>query len=398
MDKEDIPRCRDRRKFLGTCIGGLAAIGSGLSLQGCGIPAETETRIQVPPGFNPRLVARSGYASTAGGEYLWHAEPDGGGCFPTADGGWIYVSNCETFYQGAVGALRFDSAGQIIDSYPILTGTRRNCAGGVTPWGTWLSCEEVDSGLVWECDPLGIEAAVPLPAFGVCRHESAAVDPANGRIYLTEDQHDGCLYRFTPHSVPVSGRPDLETGLLEIARVDGNRVSWMQVPDPTASSAPLRHQIADVNRFPGAEGISIVDRNVRFVTKSDSIVWQLGLDDDRLEIFDDLSDLSEGIDALAHTASGKLLLASEGGDISILYYPQNDAEPVTLVRLLGHGDSEITGLAFDPSNTRLYFSSQQGSTGRGEDGLTFELQGDFSTLADSFDLVLWELEHASMSG
>ena len=63
--------------------------------------------------------------------------------------------------------LRFDARGELIDSYPICTGTTNNCAGGPTPWGTWLTCEEIDEGLVYECDPTGRQLAVPAPALGV---------------------------------------------------------------------------------------------------------------------------------------------------------------------------------------------------------------------------------------
>ena len=206
-----------RREFIGLGLGGVAAAAlggvfwddlfgsasAGSLRRGRGygpLGAPDENGVRLPEGFRSRIVAR-GEQPVAGTGYRWHLASDGMATFPDARGGFVLVSNSETI-EGGASAILFDRAGEPRDAYRILAGTTQNCSGGATPWGSWLSCEEVEDGRVWECDPAGRERAVAHPAMGVFKHESAAVDARRKHVYLTEDLVDGGLYRYTPRRWP----------------------------------------------------------------------------------------------------------------------------------------------------------------------------------------------------
>ncbi len=334
--------------------------------------------VQLPSGFTSRIVARSRQrvGPTA---YTWHDAPDGGACF-AAGTGWIYVSNSEISSTGGASAIRFAADGAITAAYRILGDTNRNCAGGATPWGTWLSCEEVDLGYVYETYPTGGTAAVRRPAMGRWTHEAAAADPVRRVIYLTEDETNGCFYRFRPATWG-----DLSSGTLEVlvaGSATSGPVTWARVPDPDGSPTRTRNQVSGAKRFNGGEGCYYADGFCWFTTKGDNRVWAYDAVNQRIDLAYDDSLVSAGtapltgVDNITGSSSGDLFVAEDGGNMEINVITPSDVV-APFLRLPGQSSSEITGPAFSPDGTRLYFSSQRGTSGSSSGGITYEVRGPF---------------------
>jgi len=369
--------------------------------------------VLIPAGFALRLVAIAGRQPTSNAlGYLWHPLPDGGAVFPVGDGGWVYVSNSE-FLPGGVGALRFGADGEIVDAYPILKNTRINCAGGATPWGTWLSCEEIFDGKVYECDPLGTpRQAQSHPALGLFKHEAAAVDMETGTVFMTEDESDGRLYRFVSSgrvsAINGASGLDLDNGRLQVLEVNGyengaymedleaareiHRVSWVDVQSPDRPQSKVRKEIqnstrvgAPGTRFKGGEGIWIqfwpkgaqdtvsgyenpLRAVVFFACKGDNRVYALDVDNGLIEVVFDNSQLEgvgeagfDDVDNLVVSPAGDIVVAEDGDAMRLMVMVPN--QPAKILLQVPGGGSELTGPAFTPDGSRLYFSSQRGPSG-----------------------------------
>ncbi|MGI5358079.1 alkaline phosphatase PhoX [Streptomyces sp. CA-252508] len=264
------------------------AAARGHSGYGALVP-DPDGLLDLPRGFRYEVLSREGDPLRSG-EGTVPGNHDGMGAFAGRRGRVHLVRNHEnrasarlgvptvrglTYDPAAKGgctALELDARNRVLGERVAIAGTAVNCSGGLTPWGTWLTCEETedkagtngyakDHGFVFEvhpADPLRT-GAVPLTAMGRFQHEAVAVDPRSGIVYETEDAFQrpfGLFYRFLPNR-PLGGTGSLRAGgTLEAMRVPGvpdlsaiqetgaafEGVEWVPVPDSQARQTPIRLQ------------------------------------------------------------------------------------------------------------------------------------------------------------
>ena len=229
--------------FAGLTLGGCASnlqTGSAARARGYGaLRPDPAGLLDLPEGFSYRVISAFGDPMDDG--LIVPDRADGMGAIPIDNRRVALIRNHEldvqhgstgpfrdapapdllTFDRGADGmpipggttTIIYDYRAHRIESQHLsLVGTIRNCAGGTTPWGSWLTCEEnvsragsrgigQDHGWVFEipASAKGLVAPNPLKAMGRFNHEAAAVDPRTGIVYLTEDRDDSLFYRFIPN-------------------------------------------------------------------------------------------------------------------------------------------------------------------------------------------------------
>jgi len=398
--------------------------------------------LDLPAGFKYRIVSKVGEALPGGG--VVPGRFDGTAAYAGPNRSTILVRNHEQSTRGtkAVAApnLTYDEAvwggtttvvldkqGNKIDEYVSLAGTYNNCAGGLTPWGSWLTCEETevragsggrtkDHGFVFEVDALNRANNVnptPLTALGRFPHEAAVIDPGTGIVYLTEDASNpnGLVYRCLPTN-PSGRYGSLRAGgSLQAMRctdegtfvpdlsaysVAGTTLTlgWVTVSDPLAlTGGPTRLQLPQVTRSRKFEGAwwgngaaYIVASYARgaadgSVGVHDGQVWRLDPAAGTLTLdvhfgFTPDQDVDpDGPDNITVSPYGGLLLAEDGEGVQYVQAVAPDGSVAPLARN-ARDEGEFAGVCFAPDNKTLFVNLQ-------DPGVTFAITGPFARIRRS---------------
>ncbi|MEU1171266.1 alkaline phosphatase PhoX [Streptomyces microflavus] len=384
--------------------------------------------LDLPKGFRYRVLSREGDPLRSG-EGKVPSNHDGMAALAGRHGRVHLVRNHENRHTAKIGvptvagltydpaakggctSLELDGRNKVLGERVAIAGTAVNCAGGPTPWRTWLTCEETedkagtngytkDHGFIFEVDGADPRrtGAVPLTAMGRFQHEAIAVDPKTGIVYETEDAFDkpfGLFYRFLP-ARPLGGTGSLRAGgALEAMRVPGlpdlsavqetgasfDRVEWVPVPDPLAAETPIRLQDfgpKGITHAQKLEGCYWGGSSVYFVSSfarsaegsaADHYgqVWRYEPKKRRLTlvvVFGPDTDIQlpgESPDNICLAADGGLMVCEDGGGAQHVLGVTRRGEVYTMARgrqNIGTPEEpewgEFAGVAFSPDGSTMY--------------------------------------------
>lgn len=383
-----------------------AASSSNPALYGP-LVADPAGLLDLSAGFQYRILESGGSLMSDG--FRVPGKPDGMGLFELSDGSLALLRNHEldsadaaqSAYPpgsgltepaqsahsgagpsfGAVTRLRVDPANFTrLSSNLVLTGTDRNCAGGLSPWG-WLSCEESTRpgcGFVYLCSPdaATVQAPQRIDAYGRCRHEAVVIDPLTNQAFLTEDQSDSALYRFLPSSPSAPFQGQLQTlRILNQPGFDLSRqaivgqalsVDWVTLSDPTPSADTLRAEAASLGaaRIERGEGLWFDQGKVYISattggTRGIGQVFVLDLGAMTLTLLYESGDPSnlELPDNLTIARSGDIYLAEDGSADQYIRVLEPGSQPLVKdFARVPAGKGEIAGLCFAPNDRALFLN------------------------------------------
>jgi len=413
----------DRRTLMQNTAIGLAALPfSGLIScttlsRGTSLLSVGEGPLDLAEGLTQRVIDRKGNRLSDG--YISPARPDGMACFANTDGQWVLMRNHEIDQDDigtddGIGAYELNSAPidaysqtslgavsrlvidpetlSLVQSNVVLSGTRKNCAGGPTPMG-WLSCEETvdkkgDHGFVFLCDvnATSLQAPKRIDAYGRFIHEAAGFDSTTGICYLTEDRGAACLYRFLPDSPsePFTGRlqamvidnqPMFKTTKMHVDQ--RLRINWIDVPDPLAGvDVAPQCQAAGAAVIVNGEGCWFDQGRLVFTASKGGAVGKGQLFElKETDAYSELTLLAAADDSTQFHHPDNIVIAPDGS----VFFAEDNKGDCLIQRLTATGDfepiarnkergEEIAGVCFSPNGKVLFANIQ-------EPGITVAISG-----------------------
>lgn len=414
------------RVLLRSSVSAKATLGGG----GYGELQTVGPELALPSGFQYRRFGARGSLMTDG--FATPGAHDGMAAFPLPNGNIRLIRNHELFIgrddavvatpaydpkaAGGTTSLEIHPASrEVVQDYTSLSGTLRNCAGGPTPWGSWLSCEETTAGssdgaerphgYIFEVpvDAAGPVDPVPLTAMGRFVHEAVAVDPTNGIVYETEDQNEGGFYRFIPERPYAAGHAaDLAAGgRLQMLAIRNRRnhdcatgqtagvtlpVSWVDIEDPDPTTAETNPDAvfrqgweAGAARFTRVEGCWYGEGSVYFSCTdggdaSHGQIWRYRPGEDGGELTLIFESPSPAVlnqpDNVCVSPRGGIVLCEDGDDAFRQYVRglTPDGRLFDFAANVANG-SEFAGASFSPDGQTLFVNIQD------DPGATFAIWG-----------------------
>ena len=424
---------------------------------------DPQEMLDLPEGFTYTLISAAGDTMSDG--FIRPARADGMACFaypgdpskcilmrnhenwPNAEDGGAFGDKDELLskvpagkiydtktkdgrpFFGGVTKVVYDlKSKKLVEDYLVLAGTAANCAGGRTPWGSWLTCEEAMlkptenadkyHGFVFETPSAatGLIDPVPLKAMGRFTHEAASVDPETGIVYMTEDARHGLFYRYIPkvkgelhkggrlQALMISGKKKAVTtnwpvdwggeGAGTYLVGEDHKVEWIDLEDVQSPNGDLAHRgfAAGAAQFCRGEGLDYAicadgkTADFYFICTQGGVaragqIWRYTPDEGvdaggtlRMMYESKSPDELDMCDNLAVAPWSDIILCEDGPGNQYLRGLTKEGKIYDLARNAHKAKSEFCGACFSPDGKVMFVNLQ-------EPGLTFAIEGPWETLS-----------------